>query len=75
MLTALIFVLTAVTCAIWLTQALRFIDYIVNRACRCRRSSTWRCCCFRISSRWCCGGHLLRRGIHLNKMTMDSELV
>jgi lipopolysaccharide export system permease protein len=31
MLTALVFVLTAVTCAIWLTQALRFIDYIVNR--------------------------------------------
>lgn len=31
MLTALLFVLTSVTCAIWLTQALRFIDYIVNR--------------------------------------------
>jgi lipopolysaccharide export system permease protein len=31
MLTALAFVLTSVTCAIWLTQALRFIDYIVNR--------------------------------------------
>ncbi len=31
MLTALVFVLTSVTCAIWLTQALRFIDYIVNR--------------------------------------------
>jgi lipopolysaccharide export system permease protein len=31
MLLALLFVLGAVTCAIWLTQALRFVDLIVNR--------------------------------------------
>lgn len=31
MMLALLFVLGAVTCAIWLTQALRLIDYIVNR--------------------------------------------
>lgn len=31
MTAALLFVLGAVTCAIWLTQALRFVDLIVNR--------------------------------------------